>query len=154
MRKFVLLTAGFFLLAISAASARTYSKTEVKTFDISPDGKVVIDNVNGSIKVESWDKNQVMLQATKTVKADDQDEANDYFDQLRVEIDNEKDYLEIHTHYPHDGRDGFWDWLFHGGSRYVGVEYVLKVPKTVKLEAGSTNGNVQVSSVIGGVTAS
>ncbi|HUI31668.1 MAG TPA: DUF4097 family beta strand repeat-containing protein [Candidatus Acidoferrales bacterium] len=153
MKKFVLLTSTFFLLALSTASARTYSKTEVRTFDISPNGKVVVDNVNGAIKVESWDKDQVMLQATKTVRAGDQEEADEYLDRLRIEIDNEKDYLEVRTHYPHEGWGGFWDWLFHGGSRYAGVEYVLKVPKSVNLEVETTNGNVDVSSVAGGVKA-
>lgn len=154
MKKLVLLTAAFFLLAGSAVSARTYSKTEVRTFDIAPNGRVAIDNVNGSIKVETWDKDQVMVQATKTVRADDQEEADDYFNQLRVEIDNEKDYVEVHTHFPHENWGGFWDWLFRGGSRYGGVEYVLKVPATIKLETETTNGSVDVSSVVGGVRAS
>jgi DUF4097 and DUF4098 domain-containing protein YvlB len=153
MKKVALLAAVFFLLAISAASAKTYSKTEIKTFDISPNGRVVIHNVNGSIKVESWDKDQVMLQATKTVRADDQEEADEYFDRLMIEIDNEKDYLEIRTHYPHDDWNGFWNWLFHGGSRYGGVEYILKVPKGINLEAQTTNGNLDIASVIGGVKA-
>ncbi len=154
MKKFTLFSAALFLMACATASTRTYSKTEVKTFDISPDGKVVIGNVNGSVKVETWDKNQVMLEATKTVRADDQEEADEYFGRLRIEIDHEKDYLEIRTHYPHDGWGGFWSWLFHGGSRYGGVEYVLKVPKTITLDAGTTNGNVEVNDVIGGVRGS
>lgn len=154
MKKFLLFSAAFLFLTASIASARTYSKTEVKTFDISADGKVAIDNVNGSIKVEPWDKNQVMLEATKTVRADDQEEADEYFDRLRIEIDNDKDYLEIRTHYPHEGWGGFWSWLFHGGSRYGGVEYVLKVPKSIHLEAGTTNGNVEISGVVGGVRGS
>ena len=154
MKKFVLLSSTLFLLAFAAASARTYSKTEVKTFDISPDGKIVIGNVNGSIKVEPWDKNQVMLETTKTVRADDQEEADEYFGRLRVEIDNDNDYLEIRTRYPHEGWGGFFSWLFHGGSRYGGVEYVLKVPRSIHLEAGTTNGNVEISGVVGGVRGS
>lgn len=144
----------FSISAISIASAKTYSKTEVKTFNISPNGKVVVENVNGAIRVESWDKDQVLLEATKTVRADDQEEADEYFDRLRIDIDSGDDYVEIHTRYPHEGWGGFWDWLFHGGSKYVNVEYVLKVPSTVKLDAQSTNGNVEVHSVTGSVRAS
>jgi len=154
MKKFTQFSLVFFLLAFSSACAKTYSKTEVKTFDIAPGGKVVVENVNGTIKVESWDKNQVMLQATKTVRADDQEEADEYFDKLRTEIENGQDYLEIRTRYPDDNWGGFWSWLFHGGSRYGHVEYVLKVPKSINLNAGTTNGNVEVSSVVGGVKAS
>ena len=155
MKRFTSWLAAFFILGFSAASAKTFSKTEVKTFDISPNGKVVLENVNGNIKVESWNKNQVMVQVTKTVKADDQEDANEYFGRVGIEIVNEKDYLEIHTHYPNgEGWEGFWHWLFQGGSRNPNVDYVMKVPSTIKLDAGSTNGNVEIHSIAGGVEAS
>jgi len=151
--KFTSWLVGFLLLGVSIVSARTFSKTDVKIFDISPNGKVVVENVNGKIKVESWDKNQVMVEITKTVKADDQEDADEYFGRVRVEIDNGSDYLEIHTHYPDEGWRGIWHWLFHGGSINPTVAYVMKVPSTVTLDAGSTNGNLEIHSVRGGVNA-
>ncbi len=143
----------FTIFTVSIASARTYSRTEMKTFNISPNGKVIVENVNGGIRVESWDKNQVSMEATKTVRADDQEEADEYFDRLRIDIDSGDDYVEIHTRYPHEGWGGFWSWLFHGGSRYVNVEYVLKVPSTIKVDAQSTNGSIEVHSIVGSVRA-
>ncbi len=143
---------GLFLL-ISTASAEKYSRTETKFFTISPKGSVVVENVNGSIKVEAWDKNQVSLEITKTVRASDSEEADEYFADLRVEISSGDDFLEVKTRYPHDWGGGFFDWLFHGGSRYGGVQYVLKVPATVNLEVGSTNGSITVREVVGAVKA-
>jgi len=153
MKNFILWIAVSVFLTFSAVFARTFSKTEVKTFDISPNGKVVVENVNGNVKVESWDKNQVMVQITKTIKADDQEDADEHFGRVRIEIENGKDYLEIRTHYPHEGWGGFWYWLFHGGSENPNVEYVMKVPSTIKLDAGSTNGNIEIHSISGGVEA-
>ncbi len=155
MKRIIPRTVFFLLLFFSLAAAETFSKTEVKTFQISPSGKIVVDNVNGSIKVKSWDKDQVSLEITKTVRADGQEEADKYFDRLRVEIENGDDYLNVRTHYPHDmgGGCGFFDWLFHGGSRYVNVEYVLIVPSTAKLDLESTNGKIEVQAVTGDVKA-
>lgn len=143
---------GLFVL-VSSASAEKFSRTETKIFDISPTGSVDVENVNGSIKVESWDKNQVSLEVTKTVRASDRDEADEYFADLRVEIKSGNDFLQVKTRYPHDLGGGFFDWLFHGGSRYGGVEYVLKVPSTVRLDVGSTNGSIRVREVVGKVRA-
>ncbi len=143
---------GLFVL-ISTASAEKFSRTETKFFTISPKGKVTVENVNGSIKVEAWDKNQVSLEITKTVKASDSEEADEYFGDLRVDIESGSDFLEVKTHYPHDFGGGFFYWLFHGGSWYGGVEYVLKVPAGVRLDAGSTNGSVTVRAVVGKVKA-
>jgi Toastrack DUF4097 len=141
------------LMLVSTAAAEKFSRTETKFFTISPKGKVVVENVNGAIKVEAWDKNQVSLEITKTVRAGDSEEADEYFADLRVEISSGDDYLEVKTRYPHDWGGGFFDWLFHGGSRYGGVEYVLKVPATVNLEVGSTNGGINVREVVGAVKA-
>lgn len=143
---------GLFVM-VSSASAEKFSRTETKFFNISPTGRVAVENVNGSIKVEAWDKNQVSLEVTKTVRAGDSEEADKYFSDLRVDIKSGSDFLEVRTHYPHDFGGGFFDWLFRGGSRYGGVEYVLKVPSTVRLNVGSTNGSIRVSEVIGKVKA-
>lgn len=137
----------------SSASAEKYSRTETKFFNISPNGSVVVDNVNGTIKVEGWDKNQVSLEVTKTVRAGSSEEADEYFSDLRVDIKSDGDFLEVKTHYPHDFGGGFFDWLFNGGSRYGSVDYVLKVPSNVRLNVGSTNGSVRVREVIGKVKA-
>ncbi len=143
---------GLFVLA-SSASAEKFTRTETKIFDISPTGSVEVQNVNGSIKVESWDKDQVSVEVTKTVRAGDSEEADEYFADLRVEMKSGNDFLQIKTRYPHEFGGGFFDWLFHGGSRYGGVEYVLKVPSTVRLEVGSTNGSIRVREVVGKVKA-
>lgn len=137
----------------STASAEKFSRTETRFFTISPTGKVTVENVNGSIKVEAWDKNQVSLEVTKTVRASDSEEADEYFADLRVDVKSGDDFLEVKTRYPHEFGSGFWSWLFHGGSRYGGVEYVLKVPSTVRLDVGSTNGSIRVRDVIGSVAA-
>lgn len=140
-------------LIASTAFAEKFTRTETKIFNISPTGSVEVQNVNGSIKVESWDKDQVSVEVTKTVHAGDSEEADEYFADLRVEIKSGDNFLQIKTRYPHDIGSGFFDWLFHGGSRYGGVEYVLKVPSTVRLEAGSTNGSIRVREVVGKVNA-
>ncbi len=145
---------GLFVL-ISTASAEKFSRTETKFFTISAGGKVVVENVNGSIKVEGWDKNQVSLEITKTVRADNSSEADEYFGRMRVEIQSGDNYLKVRTHYTsHDESGGFFHWLFSGFNSGGGsVSYVLKVPGSVKTDVHSTNGEIQVKSVEGEVKA-
>lgn len=151
-RMFFTVILGASLIA-STAFAEKFTRTETKIFNLSATGSVEVQNVNGSIKVESWDKDQVSVEVTKTVRASDSEEADEYFSDLRVEIKSGDDFLQIKTRYPHEFGGGFFDWLFHGGSRYEGVEYVLKVPPTVRLEVVSTNGSITVREVTGKVNA-
>src|SRR5687768_15120370 len=36
-----------------------------QTYPLNPNGRVSVSNVNGSITVEAWDRNEVHLEATK-----------------------------------------------------------------------------------------
>lgn len=145
------------LVLASTAFAEKFSRTETKSFTISPKGEVVVDNVNGSIRIEGWDKDQVSLEITKTVRAGDSEEADRYFNRMRVEIETGDNYLRVHTRY-RDGNEnwgGFFSWLFSGFRSGGGsVSYVLKVPASVMTEAHSTNGEIKVHSVAGHVKAS
>lgn len=144
------------LALVSNASAEKFSRTETKFFTVSPNGKVVVENVNGSIKVEGWDKDQVSLEITKTVRADDSEEADRYFNRMRVEIESGDNYLKVRTSYTHhDEWGGFFHWLFHGFNSGGGdVSYVLRVPASVVTDVHSTNGEIEVHSVAGKVKAS
>ena len=153
MKKLLLLTACAFFLSYGFALAGKYSKTETRTYNITSNGKVSVQNVNGEITVESWDKDQVSLEITKTVRADDQDDADEYFGKVRVEVESGKDYIDVTTHYPHDMDGGFFDWLFHGGSRSPNVDYRLRVPVGASVDLESTNGQIYVENVEGNVQA-
>ncbi len=145
------------LVLASTASAEKFSRTETKSFTISPKGEVSVDNTNGSIKIEGWDKDRVSLEITKTVRAGDSEEAERYFNRMRVEIQSGDNYLRVHTHYGNSDDDwhGFFSWLFGGFHSGGGsVSYVLKVPSSVMTEAHSTNGEIEVRSVAGQVKAS
>lgn len=145
------------LVVASTASAEKFSRTETKSFTIAPNGEVSVNNTNGSIKIEGWDKDQVSLEITKTVRAGDSEEAEKYFDRMRVEIESGDNYLRIRTRYGHSDDDwhGFFSWLFSGFRSGGGsVSYVLKVPSSVVTEAHSTNGSIEVHSVAGRVKAS
>jgi len=144
----------FLFLFTSIASASEFSRTEVKTFNISRGGKVSVENVNGTIRVESWNSDQVSLQITKTVRAGDSEDAEEYFGKVWVEIETGSNYVKVRTHYSHEDGWGILDWIFHGGSGRANIDYVLKVPSSVKVDAGTTNGNVDVHDVSGYVKVS
>ncbi len=137
----------------SLAFGERFSTTEVRTYQICRTGKVAVENVNGTIKVESWDKDEVSVEITKTVIADDSEKADDCFRMLDIEIRSDEDHLVIDTHYP-EGRNeshGFFDRNSNSEHGNGMVDYVLKVPAGVSLEISSKNGKVEVYSVYGGV---
>src|SRR4051794_4098474 len=64
-----------------------------QTYGLSPGGRVSVSNVNGSIRVEAWDRNEVRIEYTKT--ADSKERLSD----VQVKIDAKSDYVRVESDY-------------------------------------------------------
>jgi hypothetical protein len=137
-----------FALALGAhASDHRGAFTEEfhQTYALTPDGRVELDNINGSVHISTWDQDEVKVDAIKS--ADEKDR----LDEARIEIDSDKDHLSIRTKY----RDH--DLSFNWGSRNnpPSIEYTLTVPRAARLdEIKLINGSLDVTGASGEVHAS
>ncbi len=113
-----------------------------QTYAITSDGRIELDNINGDVRISSWDQNQVKVDAVKY--ADTKEE----LDEAKIEVDSGKDYLSIRTKYPNHNR-----WGSHHNA--ASVEYTLTVPRTARLDKiNLINGSLDVTGVSGEVRAS
>jgi putative adhesin len=146
MRKALLAT--FLLLCAVPSGAATLTEKIDRTFDVRPGAKVVLSNVNGGIKISSWDQPRVRVIAEKEVHADS-DDVKDVLRDLRVELQPRDGGLVITTHYPkHNDGGSILDWLL-GDSVSREVTYELMVPRSMSVEVSNTNGTIRVSDVVG-----
>ena len=109
-----------------------------QSYPISPNGRVSVSNVNGSIGVEAWDKNEVKLEATKV--ADTKEALAD----VELKIDSRADSFSVEADYNSWKRErGEKGWKNHGK---LEVQFHLWVPRTAVLdEVETVNGSVTVS---------
>ena len=111
-----------------------------QTYPLNANGRVNVSNVNGSIVVEAWDRNEVRLEYTKV--ADSKERLAD----VEVRIDSRPDYFSVETDYGnwHDRKgDGMWKNRNNGK---LTVDYKLMVPRGAVLnEIETVNGSVSVS---------
>jgi hypothetical protein len=110
-----------------------------QTYPLTSNGKVNLSNVNGSVTVEAWDRNEVHVEYTKT--ADSKERLND----VNVRIDSRADGISIDTDYDNWKRDNNNDhgWKFSGK---LEVAFKLTVPRGAMLnEIETVNGSVDVA---------
>ncbi len=131
MRKSLVGIIGLALLAF-VAPAGAKDQTITKTYPFARGGALKIENVNGSVEIRGWDRDEVEIRAVKSAQRSED------LDLVQVEIKSSVNRVEIETFYPADqGVD-------------VSVEYLIRVPRRVILENASTvNGAVRVSGVEG-----
>ncbi|NOT48781.1 MAG: hypothetical protein HOP17_13660, partial [Acidobacteria bacterium] len=109
-----------------------------QSYPLSANGRVSVSNVNGSIVVEAWDKNEVRLEAVKT--ADTKEALAD----VQIKVDSRADFLSVEADYDSWRRDrGDKGWKNRGK---LEVQFKLSVPRTAVLnEIETVNGSVNVS---------
>ena len=111
-----------------------------QTYPLSAGGRVNISNVNGSITVEAWDRNEVKLEYSKI--ADTKERLAD----VEVRIDAKPDYFSVETDYG-NWKTGNGDRWKNGGK--LSVEFHLMVPRGAVLnEVETVNGSVMVSNFV------
>jgi hypothetical protein len=122
------------LFVIALPSFATTNELFDKTYPLSSGGNFQLDNINGSVQVEGWDRDEVEVSAVKT----DQNDSGD-LDQVQIDVESMPGQVAVHTLYPSSTGNA------------VTVEYHVHVPFRVLLAAVKTvNGSVLVHGVQGG----
>ncbi|HYA63037.1 MAG TPA: hypothetical protein VED66_07520 [Candidatus Sulfotelmatobacter sp.] len=95
-----------------------------------PDGSFELSNVNGTVRIEGWDKDEVEVRAVKTTP-----DQESLLDLVAIDIDAKPDALSISTRYPQE--EGV----------EVAVDYVIHVPRRAQLShISNVNGTLRVVS--------
>jgi hypothetical protein len=129
-----LLLCGIAVFAPPGFASVSNRQTFEQSYPLAPGGSFLLENVNGSVQVEGWDRDEVEVEAVKTTDADGQD-----LERVKIDVDSEPDQVSVHTRYP------------KGEGVEVAVEYHVHVPYCVLLGSiGTVNGSVLVRGVNGG----
>lgn len=130
----VLRSAVLSILAFSLGSAApcfAVSKDFSKTYPLQAGGSFELQNVNGPVAVEGWDRNEVEIRAVKIAKENQAD-----LDRVTIEVEAGPTAVSVATRYPQD--EGV----------EVSVEYTVHVPHTAHVEhVGTVNGTLKIAGV-------
>lgn len=117
------------------------TKTIENTYPFAAHGTVSLTNVNGSVEINAWEKNEVSLLAELSAKTQED------LDRISVNIDAQPARLTIETKIEKRS-----SWLSKGGNGEV--RYTLKVPAGIRLDSLRTvNSGVRISGLKGTVEA-
>jgi hypothetical protein len=111
-----------------------------QTYPLTAGGRVSLENVNGTVRVTTWDRAEVKLDAVKRAKNDADLKA------VEIVIDAKADRVRVETKHPRQsGRKG----------NSTSVDYTLTVPRSARLDKiANVNGDIDLEGVDGDVNAS
>jgi DUF4097 and DUF4098 domain-containing protein YvlB len=130
------------LLAAAGAAALSAAGLTIEefshTYAFSPRGRISLENPNGDVRITTWDRDEVRVEAVKRASSTGQLEG------ARIQVDAAGDVLSIRTRYAGSNPE-----------EPASVEYRITVPKRALLEdIRLVNGELSMTGVAGGVKAS
>ncbi len=134
------------LVAFSALLVGTLAVAETRneptrTFPLKAGGRLSLENINGDVTIEGWQRDEVSVSA---VKRGDGDE----LDQIKIVIQATADRVHIETEY-RESKQGFLNFQNSSGS----IDYAIKAPSGAILEdIELVNGNLTITGIAGRVT--
>jgi hypothetical protein len=153
MKKHATTTWVLMIFAVSACFGGTITREYHEQHRFNGD-LVSAKAVNGKIFVETWSKNSVDVYAEIEVRSSDKRAAREYMEEVEVIVRNRGDELEIKVDKPNRKGGSFWDWMAGSGKPNLTVNFSIKVPEKMDVEASSTNGEVEVVDIEGHVSIS
>jgi len=121
-----------FTLVLALASATpciAISKDFNQTYTLQPGGSFELQNVNGAVEVQGWDRDTVEIHAVKSAKQRESD-----LDRVSIEVDAKPEAISLVTRYPQDE-----------GVEVV-VDYTVRVPRGARVHhIGTVNGTLRVA---------
>src|SRR5260370_11007554 len=126
--------AALFILVLAAASAPAglaITKEFNQTYPLQPGGSFELQNVNGTVDVQGWDRDTIEIRAVKTAKHKESD-----LELVSIDVDAKPGAVSVSTRYPqNEGVE-------------VAVEYIVRVPHCARVEhLGTVNGTLRISGV-------
>lgn len=118
-----------FVAALSGVPSFAAIKDFKQSYPLQPCGTFELQNVNGTVEVQGWDRNEVEIHAVKTAKQAEAD-----LDRVSIDVDARPDAVTVATRYPqNEGVE-------------VAVEYTIRVPHGAHVEhIGTVNGTLRIS---------
>ena len=114
---------------VSAVPCFATSKEFNQTYPLQPGGSFELQNVNGAVEVQAWDRDTVEIHAVKSAKQKESD-----LDRVSIEVDAKPEAISLVTRYPQDE-----------GVEVV-VDYTVHVPRTARLQhIGTVNGTLRIA---------
>jgi hypothetical protein len=120
----------FLGVALLAPACFAITEEITKTYPMRSDGSFELNNVNGTVRIEGWDKDEVEVRAIKTTP-----EEQSLLDLVTIDVEAKPGGLSVSTRYPQ--QEGV----------EVAVDYVIHVPRHAQLtHVNNINGTLRVFS--------
>lgn len=143
--RFVLIAMFTLLLMAPVGAAGAQVHTTSDTVPLDAEGRVVVDNHEGQISVDTWDREDVRYEAVVEAES-----GAEYPEATTVRIEHDEHLVRLRTEY--DESKGTSGGLFGGSQNLMPVRYTVTMPRTARLEIDDHESDIDIRDLQARVT--
>ena len=127
----------------------TKEKKISKSFDVSANDLLKIDNSYGNINVTTWNENRVQIDVVVKVNGNDEEKVREKLNEISIKMSQSGEGVLAKTYFEKEKRS-WWDMLF-GESNNLNMEvnYSIKAPITNNVHLINDYGNIYLDKLKG-----
>lgn len=137
----LLLSAILLLAGITSLSGQEITKDFSKTFALKPSMGVVLSNRYGDVTIESWDKNEVVINVKVTVELSSVEKSEKLISLINIEFFESDSAVGARTLLD----DKFSTVTRGSGTNKFSIDYTVKMPGKASLDISNRYGNIKMA---------
>ncbi len=167
----LLVLVGFTTDAKHRKGKYTKKKEISNSYAVGNNFNLMVDNVYGEVRIETWDKNEVSYQVNIVSNGDNMDKVQQRLDDIHIGVDESKPKLSLITHIKNQRRNtstftalvkSWFNGESNSSKSHIEINYIIRLPKEANLDLTNdygfiyideTKGDTRINSDYGGVRA-
>lgn len=126
----------------------TEEKTIKKSYNVSKNASLKIDNSYGNLDIITWNENRIEIVVKITVSGSNEDKVREKINNITVDFDANSNYVSAQTIFNKGKSNSWWNW---GSSSNINmkVNYIIKMPMTNSVDLNNDYGSINLDKLEG-----
>lgn len=132
----------------------TKQKKITKSFTVSKDALLEIDNSYGNVDISTWNENRVEIEVIIKTNGNDEEAVIERLKEIDVDFSNSSSHVKAVTRFEKED-SSWWSNLFSGNNNVnIEISYRVKAPVTNNVDINNDYGGISIDKLEGNATIS
>lgn len=129
----------------------TKKKTINKSYDVSSNATLKIDNKYGNLDIVTWDQNKIVFEIIISTNGNDLQDVQEKLDDITVDFSANDTYVSAQTRIGTSKKSSWWNWNSKNNVN-IKINYLVKMPKTNNVDLTNDYGSINLGTLEGNAT--
>ncbi len=126
----------------------TKEKSMQKSFDVSPDATLKVNNSYGNIDVITWNENRIEFDIIIKVSGNNEEKVEKRLEEIDVKFSSSNNLVSAETMFGKKKSNSWWNWGKKSKLK-MEINYVIKIPATNNVNLNNDYGGINLDKLEG-----